>query len=115
MRLERLRFELGMKLATEIPGMIFDLANFHIGAIGRFARDPEAMRGQYLLEFAIELEPVPMALADSGGAIGPVGEAVRFQNARPRSQPHSAAEFIDTFQLAQLVDYALGSGWIELG
>ena len=64
MRFERLRFELGVKLAAEIPGMILDLADLDVGAVGRLARDLETVRGQHFLEFAIEFEAMAMALAD---------------------------------------------------
>src|SRR5579863_3981309 len=33
MRLERLRLELGMELAAQIPGVVFDLADLHVGVV----------------------------------------------------------------------------------
>src|SRR5438045_1328271 len=38
-RLQGLRFELGMELAAEVPGMIRNLADLDVGSVGRLARD----------------------------------------------------------------------------
>ena len=46
MRLQRLRFELGMELAAEIPGMIGDLADLDVHAVRSLAREPQAVRGE---------------------------------------------------------------------
>src|SRR6202790_3285710 len=46
MRLERLGFELGMKLAAQIPRMISDLADLDEGASGRLAGNPQHRRRQ---------------------------------------------------------------------
>jgi len=40
MRLERLRFEFRVELAAETPGMVGQLANFDVNAIGGLAGDP---------------------------------------------------------------------------
>src|SRR5438876_46392 len=45
MRLERLRFELGMELAAQIPRMAGNLANLDVGAIRRLARNSQTGRG----------------------------------------------------------------------
>ena len=43
MRLERLRFELGMELAAEVPRMIRDLADLDIHAVRGLACEPQAV------------------------------------------------------------------------
>src|SRR5215471_9650383 len=42
-RLQRLGFEFGMKLAAQIPGMIRQFANLDIHAIGSLARETQSM------------------------------------------------------------------------
>src|SRR5579863_9344119 len=113
MRLERPGFELGVKLAAEVPGVVLYFANFHVGAIRRFAGDPEAVRGQYFLEFAVKFVAMPMALADRGYLVRLSGEGAGFQHARPRAEAHRPAQFVDPFQLAEFVDHALGRGRVE--
>ena len=41
-RLQRLRLELGMELAAEEPGMVGDLADLDVRAVGRLAGDAQA-------------------------------------------------------------------------
>src|SRR5579859_1716653 len=113
MRLERLGFELGMKLAAQIPRMISDLADLDVGAIGSLAGNPQTGRCQNLLIFAIELVAVTMPLADLRRAISLVREAAFHQQAWPRAQPHGAAQIVDTLQLAQLVNDAMRRARIE--
>src|ERR1700683_4461357 len=108
MRLERLRLELGGKLAPEIPGMGFNFADLDVRAIRRLTGDPETVRGQYFFEFPIKFEAMPMALADTGCVISFVRKTAGFQHAGPRSQPHGSAQFVDALQLAKLVDDTLG-------
>src|SRR5512140_988121 len=69
MRLQRLGFELGVKLAAEEPGMVRDLANLDVDAVGRRARDAQSVSGQDFLVLAVELEAVAVAFADLGGAV----------------------------------------------
>ena len=64
MRLQRLRFEFGMELASQIPRMIRQFADLDVHAVGRLARQPQAVLGQNRLKFAIEFVAVAMALAD---------------------------------------------------
>src|SRR4051812_43752787 len=56
--LEGLRFELGVELAAEEPGMVLELANFHIHPVRRVACELEAVIDQDLFVFAIELVTV---------------------------------------------------------
>jgi len=43
MRLQGLRFELGMELAAQEPGMIGQLADFDVDPVGSLPRQPQAM------------------------------------------------------------------------
>src|SRR5579863_8792653 len=47
-RLERLRFELRMKLASKIPGVVFDFADLHVGAVRSLSRNSQPGRRQQL-------------------------------------------------------------------
>src|SRR5579872_4562331 len=58
---------------------------------------------------------MPVALADLTPAVGLPRETVVRELAGIRSQAHSSAQFVDAFQLAQLVNHAIGRGRIELG
>src|SRR5947207_6586002 len=86
-RLERLRFELGMELAPEIPGVIADLTDLDIGVIRRLAGDPQPCGGQDLLILAVEFVAVAVPLTDLRGAVRFLSEAAIFQDARPGAQP----------------------------
>src|SRR5437867_1290815 len=114
MRLEGLRFELGMKLAAQIPGVIRDLADLDVGAIRRLARYAQPGRNQDVFILAIELVAMPMPLADLGCSIGLAGEAAFFQQAGPGAEPHRAAQLVDSLQLAELINHAVRRAGIEL-
>src|SRR5262245_43773434 len=113
MRLERLRLELGMELAAQIPRMTGNLADLDIRAVRRLARAPQPRRGQNIFIFAIELVAVPMPLADLGGSVGLVREAPFLQKTRPRPQPHGAAQLVDALELAKLVYDAVRRARVE--
>src|SRR5690348_1406543 len=107
MRLHRLGLELRMELAAEEPGMLHDLADLHVNAVGSFARDAKARGFELLFVLAIELVAVAMAFVNLTGAIGARGEAIGMEMARPTSQAHRAAEIVDAFELAQLENHAM--------
>ena len=69
MRLARLRLQLRMELAAEIPRMPGKLANLDVHPIRSFARQPQAVALQHILVFAIEFVAVTMPLADLARAI----------------------------------------------
>src|SRR5579863_874910 len=115
MRFQRLGFELGMKLAAQIPGMAGQLANFNVDAVGRFAGQAQAMLLQHGLVFAIEFVAMAVAFADLARSVGLAGEAVLGEQARIRAQAHGAAQLIDTLELAQFVDDAVRGSRIEFG
>ena len=64
MRLERLGLELGMELAAQIPGMVRQLADLDVNAVGSFAGQPQAVLLQHGLVFAVEFVAMAVALAD---------------------------------------------------
>src|SRR5579871_4648208 len=73
-RLHRLRFELGMELAAEHPGVVREFADLDVDLVGGLAGEAEAMFGEDRLKFAVEFEAVAMALADEGRVVGLAGE-----------------------------------------
>src|ERR1035437_7876162 len=114
-RFHGLGFELGMELAAEIPRMVADLADLDVGIVGRLARDLEARRLQALFVFPIELVAVAMALVDFARAVGVVCHAPIAQAASPASQPHGAAQLVDTLEFAEFEDDAVRRARVELG
>ena len=60
----RLGLELGMELAAQVPGMVGELADLDVGAVGRLAGDAQAGGLQAVLVLAVEFVAVPVALAD---------------------------------------------------
>src|SRR4051812_22696436 len=112
-RLKRLRFELGMELATQIPGMVADLADLDIGVIRCLAGNPQPGGGQDLLVFTVEFVAMPVALADLGSSVGFMRETALLQNAGPGSQTHRAAQLVDALELAQLINHAVRRPEIE--
>src|SRR5450759_1928266 len=114
-RFHGLGFELGMELAAEIPRMVADLADLDVGIIGRLAGDLETRRLQALFVFAVELVAVAMALVDLARAVGFVCHAALGQAASPASQPHGAAQLVDTLEFAELEDDAVRRAGVELG
>jgi ABC-type xylose transport system permease subunit len=97
MRLERLGFELGVKLAAEIPGVVADFADFDIHAVGSLAGEAQAVLLQNVLVFAIEFVAVTVALADFLFAVGGAGEAAFLEQAGVRAEAHGTAELIHAF------------------
>src|SRR5262245_52171631 len=64
MRLERLRLELGMKLAANKMWVVRQLDNFDVSSIGGSAGDAQPAGNQWLLVLAIEFVAVTMALTN---------------------------------------------------
>ena len=62
MRLQWLRFELGMELAAEEEGVTGDLHDFDVGGVGRGSGDAKAGSGEERFVLAVELVAVTMAL-----------------------------------------------------
>ena len=84
MRLQRLRLELGMKLAAQKVRMPRQLHNLNISRIGCGAADAQAAAGQQRFVLAVKLVAVPVALADLGSAAISTGRQLSIlQNASP--------------------------------
>ena len=95
MRRERFRFEFGVELAADKPRMVGHLDDFDIGAVRRAAGDLETGGGERRFVFAIEFVAMAVALGNFGLAVGRVRERPGLKSARPRSQAHRPAHFID--------------------
>src|SRR6266511_1775944 len=114
MRLQRLALELRVELAGEEVGMLRQLDDLDVGAVGRASRDAQSGAGEQLLIFAVELVAVAMALADFGAAVGLDGVEAGLELAVPCAQAHGAAQLFHPTQLAQFVDHAVRRCGIEL-
>src|SRR4051794_5394585 len=114
-RLHRLRFELGMELAAQIPRMVRDLTDLDVRIVGRLAGDFQSRRLQPLLVFTIEFVAVAMALVDLAHSVGLVGHAALGQPAGPASEPHGAAQLVDSLQFAEFENDAVRRARVELG
>src|SRR6202142_3039762 len=114
MRLEGPGLELGMELAAQSPGVIRQLADLDVDAVGRFSRQPQAGRCQGLLIVTVEFIAVAVSLADLALSVSLVGEAAFGQLAWIRAQAHGAAQVVDALQFAQFVDDAVRRRGVEL-
>src|SRR5579859_6878343 len=114
MRLQRLRFEFRMELAAQKVRMVGKFHDLYISPIGSCAGKLQPRPGQDSLILPVELIAVAMPFTDLGGAVCFGGQTVESELARPRTQTHGAAQFVDAAQLPQLVNDAMGSAGIEL-
>src|ERR1700679_4390999 len=64
MRLQRLRFEFGMKLASDEMRMAGQLNHLYVGAIRRRSRNPHSRGHHRLFIFSIKFVTMPVPLAD---------------------------------------------------
>src|SRR5208283_619057 len=83
MRIEWLRLEFRVKLATQEPRMVGCLNDLHVILVGRPTGNFQSGRRQNLLVFAIEFVTVPVPLADLQLSVSLVCERSRLQLARP--------------------------------
>src|SRR5215470_816909 len=95
MRLERLRLEFRMELASEEPRMLGRLDNLHVISVRRASRNLQSRCHQRFFEVAVEFVAMSVALADFELAIRLVRKRSRLEFARPRAQPHRTAHFIN--------------------
>src|SRR6185312_6839069 len=103
-----------MKLAAEIPGMAGELADLDVNAVGGFAGETQAVFLEDGFVLAVEFVAVAVALTDFGLSVGGARVAAFSEIAGIGSETHGTAELVDTFQLSQLIDDAVGSGLVEL-
>ncbi len=86
MRLQRLRFEFRMELASDEKRMTGNLHDLDVRAIRSRTGNAQPGGNHRLFIFAIEFVTMPVALADLGLAIHFVRERSRFDFARPCAQ-----------------------------
>src|SRR5438105_1253789 len=94
MRLQGLRLELRMELAAQEPGMIRELADLDVNAVGSLSGQPQTVLFQNSFVFAIEFVAVAMTLADLTPPVCLTCETVVRQLAGIRPQAHSSAQLI---------------------
>src|ERR1039457_4961079 len=104
-----------MELASQKPGMVWNLADLHVNSVGRLSGETQAAFGQNLLVLAIELIAMPVPFADFRNSIRLSRQAPLGQQAWISAQAHGAAQLVDAFQLAQFVDDAVGRSRIAFG
>ena len=93
MGLERPRFQLGMELHADEPGMVLIFDDFRQHAVGRKTREFQAVLLQPVLIGGIDLIAVTMALGNFGGAaLDPRYPAAAPEYRRISPEPHGAAE-----------------------
>src|ERR1700722_17263528 len=109
MRLQRLRFEFGMELASDEEWMAGNFDDLDVSSIRRRAGNLEAAGRHRLFILAVELITMPVALADFGLAIDVLRQRPRLKLARPRPESHRPAEFFNTAQFAQFINHAMRS------
>src|ERR1700691_2446294 len=105
MRLQRLRLELGMELASDEMRMIRQFHHLNVCAVRRRTRDSQPCRHHWLFVFAVEFVTMAVALADFELAVDLVGQGAGLNLAGPCAQAHGAAKFFYTAQLAELVNH----------
>src|SRR5258705_13606218 len=107
-----------MKLATYKPWMHFagQFDHFYKLTIRRNATERQAILFEDLPVLRIEFVTVPVTFADFFcTAIKVLDQRTRRQPARPRSQPHRTAQFLDINKISQLKDHGMRSLQIKLG
>src|ERR1700723_2604358 len=104
-----------MELAAQEPGVVGDFHDLDVDAVRSASGDAESGRSEGRLEFTVKFVPMAMALGNLGGSVGFRGKRIGLKLARPRSQAHRTAHFVDSEKFAKLVNHAIGRGGIELG
>src|SRR5271156_6117258 len=114
MRLQRLRLEFRMELASDEKRMPRNLDDLHVSAVR--SRTGNAQPGSHhrLFVLAIKFVTMPVPLADLRLPIHFVSQRSGLELAWPCPQPHGAAQFFHTSQFAQLVNHAMRGSRIEL-
>src|SRR5579862_3222523 len=93
-RLERARFQLGVKLHADEPRMLRDLDDLGQEAVGRHAGKPQAGRLQRVAIGVIDLVAVAVAFADPGRAVDLGDPALGVEQRVIGAQSHRAAEIL---------------------
>src|SRR6185312_8630194 len=114
MRLERLRFELRMKLAAKKERMPWDLDDLDVRLVRSCTGEAKTRAGKDGLVLAVELIAMAMTLADLGGAVSLGGDRIGLQDARPCAETHGAAHLFNADEFAEFVDDAVRRGRVEL-
>src|SRR5438105_7136821 len=92
MWIERLGFQLGMKLNSDEPGMRGNLHDLGKYAVRRKSGEDHSVLLQLVTVFDIDLIAVPMALRDEIGAVDLRHPAARSQNGIVGAKAHGAAK-----------------------
>ena len=88
MGVHRPRLELGMKLTSQIPGVIFEFDNLHQVSAWRSAADDQTFLLQYLTEFVVEFVSMAVTLGNIVIRVSLVSQCILDQSAGVCPQPH---------------------------
>src|ERR1700692_855675 len=104
MRLERTRFQFGMELQPDETGVILVFDDLRQHAVGREARESQAVLLEAVLVGGIDLVAMAMALRNLGGAAIDVGHpATALEHRRVGAKTHGAAEITGLRSLLQFI------------
>src|SRR5262245_22263084 len=93
-----------MELASQEIGMAGKLTDLHKLAVVGLAGDAKPLRGELLFESAVELVAVAVPFADHFATVSGARERAMRKHAIVSSQTHGSAEFVDSQQVAELID-----------
>src|ERR1700676_1019392 len=114
MRLKRLRFELGMKLAAHEVRMVRQFHHFDISPIRCRTGNAQTRGNHWLFVFPIEFVAMAVTLADLKLAVDFVCQRGGLNFAGPGSQSHGSTQFFYTAEFAEFIDHAMRRCGIEL-
>src|SRR5579883_3437143 len=114
-RLRRPRAELGMELRPQEEGVILELEDLHQLAVGREAREDDALLAETLAIPVVELVAVAVPLLDLDRAVGLVRLAALLERARVEAEAHGPALVGHLLLLVEERDHGIGRGGVELG
>src|SRR5690348_4901771 len=104
MRRHRAALELGMELAADEIRVTLELHHLYQTLVGARAALDETRARQLLAVRIVELETVPMPLADLVRAVDLRSGAAALQHARIRAEAHRAALVLDAALIRHQVD-----------
>src|SRR5258708_37785579 len=100
MWLQRLRFELGMKLAADEMRMVRQFDHLDVRAVRRRTGDSQSCSRQLLFILAIELVTMAVPLTDFRLTVNSMRQRPRLDLAGQLVQPHGSTHFFDSAQSA---------------
>ena len=107
-------FELGVKLAAEKPGVVFEFDDLDQLVFRIFSRDDEPGIGQNLFISGIEFEPVTMPFIDIGALVDLICQGILLYPAEVLSQPHGSSQVGNSFELSPFEKDLMGRDFFRI-